>query len=123
MHSAAFGGPSASPRTEPVSNTPERFRYFIHGARPVVSILWPDGSLGVYAMDWDTGEVMINMRYLQCHFDSRHHDALSCDEVWRERFEDAVADYRSRKGFAPGTGAAWAALLLRFTQLGGVLPP
>ena len=67
------------------------------GIRPVKTIAHDDGSFGVYAFNWDTGAIELNMDYL------RHvtEGADNLDEISEQQFEYEVAQLCEERGL-PG---------------------
>jgi hypothetical protein len=68
--------------------------FFVVGTRPVKAVPTPDGGMDVLAFDWQTGELVREMGYLErllC-------GAGELDVVDEAEFERRVAELRSRRG-------------------------
>jgi hypothetical protein len=73
--------------------------YFIVGIRPVKAVRNAEGGLGLYALDWKTGEFVLAMEYLsRCYFGTM----TEVEEVTLEEFNRQVADRRAEIKAKPG---------------------
>lgn len=66
------------------------------GIRPVKTIEHEDGSFGVYAFNWDTGAIELNMHYLRHVMEG----ADNLDEISERQFDEEVAELRAERGFS-----------------------
>lgn len=74
---------------------PEWPRYAIVGRRPVKAVRTPDGGLDVLAYDWETGELVRNLGYLDRVMAPGDAEVDFVDEA---AFEAAVAELRAERG-------------------------
>lgn len=69
-------------------------RYYLAGERPIKSNVDPDGSFGVYAMNWHTGAMELNMSYLTAVTEG----ADNLDEVDEQTFHQRLTEIRKQRG-------------------------
>jgi hypothetical protein len=68
-------------------------RYYIVGDRPVKMLKTTDGGMGVYAYNWETGEFILEMKYLFRLLKASSHEV---EQVTEQQFDDQVQKLRSR---------------------------
>jgi hypothetical protein len=72
--------------------------YYIIGIRPVKTIKYTNGSLGIQAFNWDTGKFEFNYRYLE-HVFGFYTGDVETEEIAKEYFDRYVAKLKEEKGF------------------------
>lgn len=66
-------------------------KYYIVGERPVKMVKTEDNGLGVYAYDWETGDFVLDMKYLFRLLKASSHEL---EEVTEEKFNEEVEKKR-----------------------------
>jgi hypothetical protein len=68
-------------------------KYYIVGLSPVKVVETEDGGVGIYALNWKTGEFVLDMRYLA---EIERIDSDDVEEISEEEFERKVEEFRKQ---------------------------